>query len=853
MTISSPALLILDIVRRGYGLIVPECRARRSARATIPAYRYVRDGMRRNARSILVAYGYTVDRAGRGIRASISLYHSARDGMHPTARVSHVPDRVRRGVRTSICIYRSARDGMRWTAHASYVLGGVRQVARTTIPTYRHARDGIRRSIGVATAFMYRDVLGTVRRGIRTSIPAYRYSVDGMRRTVRATLFSSGSLGDRVRRAVRTAIPASRYARDGMRRTVRATPFAYAYSRDRAGRCARTSIPAYRHGLDGTRRGVRATIPFTYRGVIEGTRWGVRTTIPVYRHLLDITRAGVGTTISLPSFRYGVIGLVAVAVLAPLCLVLYQSFLTAPLSHSSARLALVAYQSVFADPDFRLAFGTTLLLAAGMTLIAVPLGAVLAFLMMRTDVPGRHWLEPLILLPVFLPALVLGFGYVEGLGPAGVLSTAFRRWAGVVPWNVYSFPFLLMMAGLTHVPHAYLCIAAGLRGIGADEEEAARSCGAGPWKVAFGMSLPMTAPAIVLAIALLFFLGFELFGLPLVLGDGQEMLVMSTYLFKLTSEVGAPPVQLTAVVIVIMLAAGLPLLFTQQAISVARWGFLSGGPANRPAFAPFRLGLWRVPIFLAIVLWLAGTVLVPIGVLALRSFTTARGEGMALSQVLTFEHYRQLLDYPSVIRSIVNTLGIGRLGGGAAAALYTAIVLAIHRWHRAWSRAIGYLVLLPRALPGLAAGLALLWVLLSFRLLTPLHGTLVSVWLAYTIVWLSYGTQLISSAARKVNRQFEDIARTVGATEARMKLNITLPLMRNDLLAGWLLIFLLFVQDYSTGIYLVGSGNEVIGPLLVSLWGSGTIDVVSALSVIIVIMIGMGLFIAARLGARLHA
>jgi len=244
---------------------------------------------------------------------------------------------------------------------------------------------------------------------------------------------------------------------------------------------------------------------------------------------------------------------------------------------------------------------------------------------------------------------------------------------------------------------------------------------------------------------------------------------------------------------------------------------------------------------------------VPIGVLALRSFTTARGEGMALSQVLTFEHYRQLLDYPSVIRSIVNTLGIGLLGGGAAAALYTAIVLAIHRWHRTWSRAIGYLVLLPRALPGLAAGLALLWVLLSFRLLTPLHGTLVSVWLAYTIVWLSYGTQLISSAARKVNRQFEDIARTVGATEARMKLNITLPLMRNDLLAGWLLIFLLFVQDYSTGIYLVGSGNEVIGPLLVSLWGSGTIDVVSALSVIIVIMIGMGLFIAARLGARLHA
>jgi iron(III) transport system permease protein len=601
------------------------------------------------------------------------------------------------------------------------------------------------------------------------------------------------------------------------------------------------------------RRGVRVTIPFTYRGAIEGTRWGVRAIIPGYRHLLDFSRVGVGTTISFPSFRYGIIGLAALAVLAPLCLVLYQSFLTAPLSHSNARLGLVAYQSVFADTDFRLAFGTTLLLAAGMTLIAVPLGAALAFLMMRTDLPGRHWLGPLILLPIFLPALVLGFGYVEGLGPAGILSTAFRRWTGVVPWNVYSFSFLLMMAGLTHVPHAYLCIAAALRDIGAEGEEAARSCGAGAWKVAFGTSLPMTTPAILLAIALVFFLGFELFGLPLVLGEGHEMLVISTYLFKLTSELGAPPAQPTAVVIVVMLAAGLPFLFTQRAVPVARWGILSGGPATRSAFAPFRLGLWRVPIFLAIVVWLAGTVLVPIGVLALRSFTTAWDEGMALSQALTFEHYRELLDYPNVIRSIVNTLGIGLLGGGAAAALYTAIVLALHRWHRAWSRAIGYLVLLPRALPGVAAGLALLWVLLSFRLLTPLQGTLASVWLAYTIVWLSYGTQLISSAARKVDRQLEDIARTVGATEARMKLNITLPLMRNDLLAAWLLIFLLFAQDYSTGIYLLGSGNEVIGPLLVSLWGSGALDVVSALSIIIVIMIGVGLSIAARLGAHLHA
>ena len=70
--------------------------------------------------------------------------------------------------------------------------------------------------------------------------------------------------------------------------------------------------------------------------------------------------------------------------------------------------------------------------------------------------------------------------------------------------------------------------------------------------------------------------------------------------------------------------------------------------------------------------------------------------------------------------------------------------------------------------------------------------------------------------------------------------------------ASLLLVFLIFVREYSTGIYLLGPGTEVIGSLLVSLWGTGAVDLVSALSVVNVVMIGLGLIIAIRLGVRLH-
>jgi len=556
-------------------------------------------------------------------------------------------------------------------------------------------------------------------------------------------------------------------------------------------------------------------------------------------------------TIPFTFYRFVIIGLTAVAVLAPLSLVFYQSFLTAPFFQPTAKLSIEAYKFVFADPDFWSAFATTLMLGAGMTAIAVPLGAGLAFLMARTDVPGRNWLEPVILVPIFVSAVVLAFGYVVALGPVGILSTWVNELIGVVPWNLYSFASLIIIAGLTHVPHVYLYTAAALRGLGSDVEEAARTIGANPWQVAMNVSLPKVLPAILFAGVLVFFLGFELFGLPLVLGDPQGLLVLSTYLYKLTNKLGVPSYQLMAVVVVTIVAVTAPLVFMQRRLLAQAQRYISvRGKAVRSA--PLKLGKWRWPAFAAIVLWFAVTVIVPLAGITLRSFVETWGEGVVLSEVLTLEHYRELTEYPNVVRSMINTLGVGVIGAAAAVVCYTAIALSIHRWPSGWTRVVDYLVMVPRAMPGLVAGLALLWVFLFFKPLTPLKETMVSVWLAYTIVWLAYGMRLVSGTLLQVAPELEEAARTTGASETRVKFDVTVPLIRTGMLASWLLVFLIFVREYSTGIYLLGPGTEVIGSLLVSLWGTGAVDLVSALSVVNVVMIGAGLLIAVRLGVRLH-
>jgi iron(III) transport system permease protein len=561
--------------------------------------------------------------------------------------------------------------------------------------------------------------------------------------------------------------------------------------------------------------------------------------------------AGSDVTVPFTFYRFVVIGLTALAVLAPLSLVFYQSFLTAPFFQPDAKLSLAAYSFVFADSDFWQAFGTTLLIAGGMTAIAVPLGAGLAFLIVRTDVPGRKWLEPVILIPIFVSAVVLAFGYVVAVGPVGILSTIAEDILGFVPWNLYSLVTLILIAGLVHVPHVYLYTAASLRGLGSDVEEAARTMGANPLQVAFNVSLPMVLPAILFSGVLVFFLGFELFGLPLVLGDPQGLLVLSTYLYKLTNKLGVPSYQLMAVVVVAIVAVTAPLVFMQRALLQQAQRYISVRGKGLRA-TPLKLGVWRWPAFIAIAIWIFDTIVVPVAGITIRSFVETWGPGVVLSEVLTLEHYRELFQYPNVVRAMVNTLGIGVIGGAIAVACYTAIALAVHRWNSRWVRVVDYLVMVPRAMPGLIAGLALLWVFLFFKPLTPLRETLVSIWLAYTIVWLAYGMRLVSGTLLQVGPELEEAARVSGASEARVQRDVTIPLIRYGMLASWLLIFLIFVREYSTGIYLLGPGTEVIGSLLVSLWGTGAIDLVSALSVVNVVMIGVGLAIAVRLGVRLH-
>src|ERR1700693_1787351 len=177
--------------------------------------------------------------------------------------------------------------------------------------------------------------------------------------------------------------------------------------------------------------------------------------------------------------------------------------------------------------------------------------------------------------------------------------------------------------------------------------------GAWPFRVAVSVSLPLIMPSMLFAAVLVFFLGFELFGLPLVLGDPEGILVLSTYLYKLTNKLGTPSYHLMAAVAICIVAITFPLVLLQRKLlQGARKYATIRGKAGRMRELP--LGKWTWLALALLLSYLFVTVIVPVSGITLRAFVTNWGFGVTLFDAFTLDSFHAVFDEPTHVRAIYN-------------------------------------------------------------------------------------------------------------------------------------------------------------------------------------------------------
>ncbi len=255
--------------------------------------------------------------------------------------------------------------------------------------------------------------------------------------------------------------------------------------------------------------------------------------------------------------QWGVAGVLLLLVLFPTWPIIYQSFLRQPLYEVGQSLTLENYPRVLTNPGLWRVLGNTVAFMVGSTLLGTGMGILLAVLLTRTDIPGRRVFASMITVPYYVSALILAFAWVVMYGPQGFI-TVFVRSLGLPTWNLYSIGGLIVVAALYFMPLTYLYCSSSLLLADPQLENAARISGARPLRTLVTITVPLIRPAMLYSLLLTLVSGIELLSIPLVLGEPNNVDVLSTYLYRtavISSQTDYGALAVVALMVVIFVTA----------------------------------------------------------------------------------------------------------------------------------------------------------------------------------------------------------------------------------------------------------------------------------------------------------
>lgn len=544
------------------------------------------------------------------------------------------------------------------------------------------------------------------------------------------------------------------------------------------------------------------------------------------------------------AIQYGLFALTVLLVLAPIVPIVYQSFIDAPLYEATHRLTWGNYARLVGSDEFWGAVRNTLILAVGSTGIAVVIGVTAAILLGRTDLPGRNLMGEVFLWPLYVSSLVLSFAWATVYGPSGYVLQWLEEMLGFVPWNIFSLGGMAVVAGVSMAPIVFIYTLSSARLTDASFEDAARITGAGRARTLISITLPLMRPAILFSALLTFTGALEVLSIPLVFGEAAGVRTLSTLLYRNAMGGGIPDYGLVATAALILIAVVFVLLVIQtKLVGNPRKYETVGGKAGRPRL--FQLGArMRWIVCVAVAAYLVVAVLMPLGLLLLRSVVSILHPLAPISEVLTLDNFRALFEFPAYKRSIVNSFLVAGIGGAMATAFVLFIAIVVHRSEFKWRTTLQFVALVPRAVPGLIAGIGFFYAVALIPGFSDLRSTIWILILAFTManIPLAYGA--IGPMLMKLSPELDRAARVQGADWWTTVLRVIVPLARPAVIACYTILFIAFFKEYSTAVFLFSVGSEVIGTTLLQFWTQGYIGHVAALSVVQIATIGTCLGLA---------
>ena len=546
-----------------------------------------------------------------------------------------------------------------------------------------------------------------------------------------------------------------------------------------------------------------------------------------------------------------IIAILAVLVLLPLALVLLAAFSDAVPRPGNISLGGLTLDNLMllASPEALGALGNSLMVGAGSAVVALVIGAFLAFVCARTDAPLRKFIFFIGMAPMFIPALVGALAWSLLSSPsAGYLNILLRDLGIDFIINIYSLPGLIFVLGIFYAPYAVLLMHSSLSMMNADLEEAATVHGATLKTMLRTVTLPLALPAVLGSAILVFALTMENFPVAQVIGNPAGIDTLPTYIYRLMSATPAKSNQAASIAIVLT-AALLVITVIQQRIINKRKFTTVTGKGNRPRQVPLRKLRWPFTI-IALAYFAVAVVLPMLALLAASMQATpfvASISQLFETGAMSFAKLADVLGSHDFQLALRNSVMVALLAAIAGTTLSFIASYVRYRTKSRGGQLIELIAMTPLAVPAIVMGIGLLWTWLLLPV--PVYGTLAILAIACVAVFLPQGYRGISASMLQMDQDLEDSAVMLGARRAKAIVSVTLPLMRVGITSSFLLFLMLSMRELSASIFLFTSNTRILSILVFDNFDNGQSQSAAAVSVLYIVVIAVLAVIAQKVGA----
>ena len=501
--------------------------------------------------------------------------------------------------------------------------------------------------------------------------------------------------------------------------------------------------------------------------------------------------------------------LAGAAIITPVVIVFWRSLTTGKLGFTVG-LNFQNYLRVFSDRDIWPMLSNSVAYAAGSAVLGTALGGLLAWIVARTNTPGKGLVELMPLYPILMPPIMKNIAWILLLAPrSGILNGMLQQFFGIETpvFNAFTMAGMVWVFGLACVPLGYLFLLPIFLSFDPSLEESAYIAGSKPVNTMFKITFPLALPAFLSAFILNFLRGLRSFETPVLQGTPGNIKVFVSRVYDsmaLEFNTGLA----TAYSVVLVALSIITLIFYVRATRFSERYATITGKGYRARVID--IGPWKYVTFLAVFLYFLAGIAIPFIVLIVVSMIPYFDYEtfMKFPANLVLTNYHTVLRHPSFVTGLYNSLILSVTI--AVVTVLAGIVMAftIHRTRAVGTKIFEFIGTLPLAFPPLVLSVGLVIIFLG----TPLYNSLWALGLGLFVAYFPYAFRNASGSIVNIHKELDEAAWVHGAKWRHVFFKITLPILKPSVGGALFYIFIEAVRNVDVAVLLTSPGKEY-GPV----------------------------------------